>query len=180
MSTDTRRQSSNACKNNPELKCDIEQYEDFTGYLHDRATGLWTTEGERRRSEFRRSMKESRIALCPESIPGHFPYRFFEAMSAGRMPLLVSSDYVFPFEDLIPYSDFCLFCERDNAGKADQVALNWVRTYGDEETLRRGRLARHYWEKYLDSRLWGKIFTFAVIRKMQELGLTTENAVLCA
>lgn len=168
----TRRIASTACLESKDITSDIAQYDDFTGYIYHEPEGI------RRRAEFRRSMKESRIALCPESIPGHFPYRFYEAMSAGRVPLLVASDVVFPFADLIPYQDFIIHCPRHQADHAAQIVAEFVACHTDEQIVAMGKMARHYWEKYLDSRLWGKIFTFAVIRKMQALGLTAENAVL--
>lgn len=168
----TRTISSNACMNSADIKSDIAQYADFTGYIYDQPEGI------RRRAEFRRSMKESRIALCPESIPGHFPYRFFEAMSAGRVPLLVASDVVFPFADLIPYQDFIIHCPRHQADHAAQIVAEFVACHTDGQIVAMGKMARHYWEKYLDSRKWPSLFSFAVKRKLRELGLTTEEAVL--
>lgn len=167
LSSDARIDSSNACKNNPELKCDIEQYSDFTGYLHDRATNQWNPEGIRRRAEFRRSMRESRVALCPESIPGVFPYRFFEAMSAGRVPLLVGSEFVFPFEQEISYSDFVLTCPRAEAASADKIVQGFVRSYSDGEIAEMGKLARQAWEAWLDSRNWPRLHAHAVKQQLE-------------
>lgn len=162
LSSDARIDSSNACKNNPELKCDIEQYSDFTGYLKDTDPEL-----HRRRAEFRRSMRESRVCLCPESIPGVFPYRFFEAMSAGRVPLLVASDYVFPFQSEIPYMDFILTCERSDAARADQIAQEFVRSHSDAEIVEMGRMARQSWEQWLDSRRWPQLHAYAVTAQLE-------------
>lgn len=162
LSTETRRLSSDACKNDPRLKSDIAQYEDFTGYCYH------LPEGIRRRAEFRRSMHESRICLCPESIPGVLPYRFFEAMSAGRVPLLVGSDYVLPFEGEIPYGEFVIRCQRTEANEANKRA--WNRIYNmansDQELRERGLMARYYWEKFLDSRKWPEIMAEAVRAKL--------------
>lgn len=166
MSTETRIHSATACRKNGALKADVAGYADFTGYLHDRVSGKWTLEGTRRRAEFRRSMRESRVALCPESIPGVFPYRFFEAMSAGRVPLLVASDYNFPFAAEIPYSDFALTCERADAAYADRIVLQFVRTHSDSEIHYMGMMARKYWERWLNSADWPRLMAYAVQQKV--------------
>lgn len=175
LSSPARLESSRACRKNPQLKTDVAGYTDFTGYLHDRTTGQWTAEGLRRRAEFRRSMKESRIALCPESIPGVLPYRFFEAMSAGRVPLLVSSDYVLPFADRIPYSEFVIFAERDQAANADHIVLDFVRSHGDDEIVQMGLKARKYWELWLDCRDWPRMMGLAVREKLRELACVSPS-----
>lgn len=174
-STEARSQASRSCTENGELKCDIAMYRDFTGYLHDRTTNEWTPEGKRRRSEFRRSMRESRIALCGESIPGVLPYRFFEAMSAARVPLLVGTAYELPFADLIPYDAFMLECQASEAPQASQVALSFIRNIPDDMIVKMGQLAREYWLKYLDSTYWPRIMAEAVKRQLVMRGL-----LLCA
>src|SRR5678815_135060 len=107
----TRRQSTSSCMAT-NLKCDFALYKDFTGYLDGKPEGI------ARRARFRDSMRRSRLALCPESISGVFPYRFWEAMSAGRVPFLVGSDFIWPFEEEIPFADFTLTCPRECADDA--------------------------------------------------------------
>lgn len=171
LSSDARSVSAQACKDAPGLNCDIATYSDFCGYLHDRATNQWTAEGLRRRAEFRRSMKESRIALCPESIPGVLPYRFFEAISAGRVPLLVSSDYRLPFECEIPYSEFIIELSREKAAEAGEVALNFVRNRTDDQIINMGLKARFYWLKWLDSSHWPRTMAYAVTDQLKRRGM---------
>lgn len=171
LSADTRIKSSRACKRNPGLVSDIATYTDFTGYIYNEPEGI------RRRAAFRKSMQKSRLALCPESISGVFPYRFFEAMSAGRVPLLVGSDFVFPFADEIPYSDFILQCSRENAAHADTVAVDFLAKTSDAELIEKGKQARAYWERFLDARLWPKLHAYAVSKKMSAMGLLSETPV---
>lgn len=167
LSTLTRTNSSNACRNNSELKSDIATYKDFCGYIYHEP------EGVRRREEFRRSMRESRLALCPESIEGVFPYRFFEAMSAARVPVLVSSDYVFPFSDEIDYKSFCILVERRDAGNVDKIILDFLRNNNDERIVEMGMLARSSWQNFLNREDWPTTMAYAVRKKLAELGLVT-------
>jgi hypothetical protein len=172
LSTDTRRASSDACRNHPSLKCDIVQYDCFTGYIgtvgrpeYDQA------KFSRLMDEFKTGMRESRIALCPESISGVFPYRFFEAMSAGRVPLLIGSDFVFPWADEIPYNNFIIRLARQDAGSAAE-AIQFVKdTVSDDDLIEMGKQARKYWELYLNSQNWATLMTAAVEKKLAQMGV---------
>lgn len=154
-SHESRQRSVDSCRASG-LRCDFATYADFTGYIFD------TTEGLRRRAEFRRSMRESKIALCPESISSVFPYRYYEALSAGRVPLLVGSDFVFPFHDEIDYSAFTIFCPRERAQEAGPIAADFLAKTSDDEIIEMGRKAREAWVKWLDSRLWPQLHAYAV------------------
>lgn len=173
-SHETRGISTNAFIHSPlELDLDFACYNDFTGYQEMKVVGedgieriVPTEEGHRRRKEFRRSMKESRIALCPESISGVFPYRFFEAMSAARVPLLVGSDFEFPWGDRIPYDTFSLFCPRNKAHEADLVAKDFIRKTPDTQIKRMGRVGRLYWERYLNSVYWPRLMAEVVKERL--------------
>lgn len=166
ISTDTRRLSAEACRDSG-LKADIAMYPDFCGYIYDQP------EGVRRRAEFRRSMRESRVALCPESIPGVFPYRFFEAMSAGRVPMLVASDYVLPFSDRIPYSEFCLFVDREQARHAGIVLRKFLKGASDQRLIEMGLQARHYWKRYLNREDWPRRMAEEVLLKIAAMEHTS-------
>lgn len=158
-SHDTRRISVDAIKNSL-LKRDIAAYTDFTGYIYHTAEGL------RRRAEFRRSMRESRLALCPESISGVLPYRFFEALSAARVPILVGSDYNLPFADSIPYDEFIIRLDRDQAASAGQKAARYLSQHSDADLIEKGRQGRYYWEKFLHRDKWPQLMAWAVEKKV--------------
>lgn len=165
LSTQARIDSSKSCRETPALKCDIAEYSNFCGYIYHEP------EGVRRRAEFRRSMRESRVCLCPESIPGVLPYRFFEAMSAGRVPLLVGSGYKLPFKDEIPYDDLILTCPAQMASQAASIALEFVRTTPDSVIADIGARARVYWETWLDSTHWPRLMSYAVQKQFLAMGL---------
>lgn len=158
ISSAPRRQSVASVTN--DLRCDIATYRDFYGYIGG------TNEGLRRRKEFLRSMNQSRVALCPESIPGVFPYRFFEAMSAGRVPCLVGSHYVLPFADEIPYDKFCIFVRADHADRTAESIVRFIESHTDDEIKALGKMAREYWDRYLNSEKWVQMMTYAVEKKV--------------
>lgn len=148
VSSLTRRTSIESCQKTEGLMADIAGYKDFYGYLKDS-----DPEQHRRRAEFIRSLKECRLQLCPESIEAVTPYRFWETLSAGRVPLLIGSDFVYPFADEIDYDRFTVKCARIDAPAAGQIALDFVRGRTDQEILDMGKLAREAWVKFCNSRL---------------------------
>jgi hypothetical protein len=145
----TRKISTDSCLAVADIKSDISCYADFYGYLKPD-----NPEFHRRRAEFKRSMIESRLSLCPESIVGVFPYRFFEAMSAARVPVLVGSDFVFPFAEQIPYQKFVLHIERDRAHLTGEIIRDFLNKTTDDELVIRGKQAQMYWQQFLDHHYW--------------------------
>ena len=161
VSSLVRRTSMESCLKTEGLKTDIEGHKDFYGYLKDS-----DPEQHRRRGNFLRSLKESRLQLCGESIEGVFPYRFWETLSAGRVPLLIGSDFVFPFADEIDYDRFTVKCPRIEAPAAGQIALDFARGRTDQEILDMGKLARAAWVKFCNSSDWPKLHAYAIQKKL--------------
>lgn len=158
LSTNARRESSEACRVDPRLRADIAQYPDFCGYIY------YEPEGIRRRAAYRESLIRSRVSLCPESIPGVLPYRFLEALSAGRVPLLVGSGYELPFSDRIPYEHFIIQVPAEKADRAADVAFDFLRDRTDDEIVQMGLRARHYWQLYLNREDWPRRMAEEVLR----------------
>ncbi len=164
-STTVREVSAKACLASS-LKCDIQGYPNFCGYIFDKPEGI------RRRAEFRRSMRESRVMLCGESIEGVFPYRFWEAMSAGRVPALIGSDFTFPFADEIPYEDFCIFIPRMDAQLTPQVIQEFIATHSDAEIIEIGRLGRRHWEQFLNTEHSPRLHAYLVRKQLAKMGVS--------
>lgn len=143
MSSETRTVSTMGCLIST-LSTDIVQYDNFTGHIWE------TPEGLRRRAAFRQNLRECRVQLCPESIPGVFPYRFFEAMSAGRVPLLFSSGYVLPHEKKVWWDDVTLRYPASEASRAAEIIGDFVRDNSDDEIIDMGHRARDAWQTYLN------------------------------
>ena len=158
--------STSSCEQSG-MSTDMMFHPDFTGYYLPR--GQEKPEGLHRQREFKRSMHESRVALCPEQILGDIPYRFYEAMSAGRIPVLVGSDYILPFADEIPYSSFCLEISRTDAGDAGAIIREFLKDKDDKEIQFMGGLARTYWRSYLHRDDWPKLMKYAVEKHLRKL-----------
>lgn len=56
-------------------------------------------------NEFKSNMKNSHFNICNRGN-GNFSMRFYQTLSAGRIPILLNSDMVLPFEDEINWNHY--------------------------------------------------------------------------
>jgi len=64
--------------------------------------------------------RNSLFTLAPAGY-GRWTYRFFQAIQWGSIPVLLSDDYVKPFEDTIPYDDFCITVPETEVRRIDEI-----------------------------------------------------------
>jgi hypothetical protein len=62
---------------------------------------------QHKRHEYEKSIGMSRYVLCPRG-DGNQSQRFYEVLSAGRIPILLNTDMSLPAEDKINYSNFVI------------------------------------------------------------------------
>jgi len=93
------------------------------------------------RSEFLKSITESLTVLCPKGA-GTNSIRFFETMSAGRVPVLISDQVVLPFEDIIDYSQFTIRIPEKMAENTGIALERRFDRLGRKKLIEMGKLAR--------------------------------------
>lgn len=111
---------------------------------------LKTIEGnvEDIRREFIANILDSDYALCVKG-DGNFSYRFYEALSLGRIPLFVNTDCVLPLESLINYKEFCVFVDVCDLQKIDKIIRKFHDSIDDRQFKMMQKKAREVFEKYL-------------------------------
>lgn len=57
--------------------------------------------------EYLNNMLESDYVLCPRGF-GNFSYRLYESLACGRIPVLIDTDCVLPFDSLIDWDAYCI------------------------------------------------------------------------
>ena len=79
-------------------------------------------------------MHSSKFCL---NIAGDTPSsnRLFDAIISHCVPIIISDDIELPFEDIIDYSEFCIFVRNADAVKEKYLA-NLIRGIGKEEWTR--------------------------------------------
>jgi hypothetical protein len=100
------------------------------------------------RQEYLRNIVETDYTLCLRGY-GNYSFRFFEAMSLGRPPLLIDTDCVLPLDFLHDYRKLCVVVpQADLRRAADHVARHHA-TLDDEGQLELQRRVRAFWAEWL-------------------------------
>lgn len=92
--------------------------------------------------EFNLNMKRSQFILANRGA-GNFSMRFYQALAFGRIPVLVNTDMVLPFQDEINWQDFIVF--EQNEKKCLQKVID---IHNKNEIQSRQTLCRELFDKY--------------------------------
>lgn len=167
-----RTQSIQSCQNERGLRCDIRTYHEFYGYVErDRPS-----DAAGRRKQFLESVRNSKITLAGRSIKGVFPYRFFEGLSAARMPLLFCDGYNLPWEREIDWAKCALIYPESQACNAGRIVKEFLEKTSESEFLERTKYGREAWLRYLNRDKWPALMREAVEKKLTELGIVFGTA----
>ena len=80
---------------------------------------------------------------------GNFSCRFYEALSLGRIPILINTDCVLPLEDTIDYKEFTVFIDYKNIGYIDKLISSFYYSLDNGKFIYMQRKARDAFEKFL-------------------------------
>lgn len=100
------------------------------------------------RKEYRDNMLQSDLALCVKG-DGNFSYRFYEALSLGRIPLLIDTDCVLPMADQIDYDAFILRIPFQDIAELPERVGEWWKGVSDEGFVAMQKKAREAYAKHL-------------------------------
>lgn len=100
------------------------------------------------RLDYIRNMDSSDFVLVVKGN-GNFSFRFYEVLSAGRVPLFINTDCVLPLEKLIDYNNFVLFADYKEIGRIDKIAADFYSNTGAGQFSQMQRAARAAFENYL-------------------------------
>lgn len=100
------------------------------------------------RAEYIENMVGSDFILCVKG-DGNFSVRFFEALSLGRIPLLVDTDCPLPLEDLINYDEFLVKVDCCDMSSLPSKTAEIYQAWSDEEYEKKQRRVREVFDQYL-------------------------------
>ena len=103
---------------------------------------------ETARREYRENMLQSDLALVVKG-DGNFSYRFYEALSLGRIPLLIDTDCVLPCSDRLDYDAFIFRVPFQNIDQLPQLVGEWWGRLTDEGFAAMQKKAREAYEEHL-------------------------------
>lgn len=121
----------------------------------------------RLRNTFLDTLHFGRLSLVPgcHSL-GVTRYRFYEALSMGRVPVSIEDNGELPFEDRIKYERCALFVRESDIPRIDTILQAWLAAHSDQEIIEMGRYGRRMWKRWLDRARWAEIIAEIVRERL--------------
>ena len=109
--------------------------------------GFWApgVPKEKAIADFNQNIRESMYGFCCRGA-GNFSYRFGEVLSHGRIPVLVDTDCVLPYEHLIDWNKHAIIVnENDDIAN---VIIEFHKNTNEETLIDMQKQNRKLWEEY--------------------------------
>lgn len=114
--------------------------------------------GAQLRKSFCEGIQASRLAICPNSnINGGMRYRFYEALSMGRVNFCTGDKYVLPLKSKINWEDCLIYLPESTIPRMGQIMADWLKAHTDSQIMKMGLEARATWQKWLWRGRWGEV-----------------------
>jgi len=107
--------------------------------------------------EFINNIKDSYFTLSTRGT-GNWSARFYQVLYLGRIPLVINTDLVFPFEDRINWRDIIVFCDSEN-----DIENNLKNFWNTKDILQAQIKCKEIYDTYLDIEKWCKIITEEIL-----------------
>jgi len=121
--------------------------------------------GRQRKALFIKSLAESRMILCARG-GGLSCYRFFEAMSAGRVPVLFADDWELPHRNYIDWKNCIIQIAERDAPHTAEILAEWTGTEAVCKLAHMGMDARQAWVDFLAPAVWPDMMELCVRQKL--------------
>ncbi|PIR53735.1 hypothetical protein COU75_04450 [Candidatus Peregrinibacteria bacterium CG10_big_fil_rev_8_21_14_0_10_42_8] len=120
------------------------------------------TDVEQTRKEYIHNMIDSDYALVVKG-DGNYSYRFYEALSLGRIPVLLDTDCLLPLEDVINYDECVLRVDFKNVAQLGRIIAGHYASLLPEDFVTMQRKARYIFETYLSTKSYLRYITENVL-----------------
>lgn len=113
--------------------------------------------------DFKNNILDSHFTLSNRGR-GNFSIRFYQVLSIGRIPLLIDSDMIFPFEEEINWDQLIIKAKTET--ELIKKIHNWWDSKDNEELTKIQYDCKQTYENYLSPKAFGnKIFDFLITNK---------------
>ncbi len=102
------------------------------------------------RAEYIRNILDSDYVLCVRGW-GNFSFRFFEAMSLGRTPVLIDTNCVLPLDFVHNYKKLCVIVPEDKLHELDQRVSEFHARFDDRTYRQHQKSVRSFWLEWLSA-----------------------------
>ena len=107
--------------------------------------------------EFINNIKDSYFILSTRGT-GNWSARFYQVLYLGRIPLVVNTDLVLPFEDRINWRDIIVYCDSEN-----DIGNNLKHFWNTKDIVQAQIKCKEIYDTYLDIEKWFKIITEEIL-----------------
>ena len=107
----------------------------------------WGAQSKEDRIEFLKNMNNNLYSLCARG-GGNYSFRFGESLMMGRIPILIDTDCILPFENEIPYDTNCVRIKPENFDRIIDVVQEYHDTHTEEQLIAIQKQNREVWEQY--------------------------------
>ncbi len=99
------------------------------------------------RQQYVENIVNTDYTLCVRGY-GNNSMRFFEALCCGRIPVLLNTDCVLPYDFLIDWKNYCVWVEEKDINRIPEKILEFHNKLSDEEFKALQKAIRNIWKTY--------------------------------
>jgi hypothetical protein len=108
-------------------------------------------------AEFVKNIRETYFTLSTRGT-GNWSARFYQVMYLGRIPIVINTDLVLPFEDRIDWNNVIVYCNSENELN-DKILQFW----NTKDIVSAQNTCKDIYNRYLSIEGWCKIITDEVL-----------------
>lgn len=126
--------------------------------------GFWAGKpnDEQLKNDYINNLINSHFTICNRGR-GNFAIRFYQALSLGRIPVLIDSDMIFPFEESIHWDDVIIKAKNETE-LAKKIVL-WWQNKSELDVINAQLKCREIYEKYLTAASFSKFLEQTMLQK---------------
>ena len=103
------------------------------------------------RNEFLNNIISSDFTLCYRGS-ANYSLRFYETLCLGKIPLLIDTDCVLPFQKELDWKSICIIVGEDEVGNIPEIVFDHYNSQSDNQFIEKQYYCREIWEKYLSKK----------------------------
>ena len=121
--------------------------------------------------EFKKNILDSHFTLSNRG-KGNFSIRFYQVLSLGRIPALIDTDMVFPFEDEIDWDKIIIKTKTEKA--LIKKITSWWETKSDTEIIEIEKKCKEVFDYYFETKSYGNR-VFELLNSIKKSNFVIEN-----
>lgn len=136
--------------------------------------GFWAGKpnDEQLKNDYKNNLINSHFTICNRGR-GNFAIRFYQALSLGRIPVLIDSDMVFPFEENINWNDVII--KANNELELVEKIVIWWQNKSDLDVISAQLKCREIYEHYLTDSSFSKFLEQKIHEKISSFVVNVQS-----